>query len=155
MLSKTEVLYLSGQMKVSKSYEYKLKSIIRKKISNLLNNELPLLSSLFPPNHDLTEISKMFDKCKGTDLTKISKEPKPTKPDVMSDDIVGNLQPKMQCRRNKKGFYNIPKIHRLKLRWCRSANNTSCTVRSSISPFQGDDPGFKSRPEHRYIWLIK
>ena len=42
----------------------------------------------------------------------------------------------MRYRRNKKGFYNIPKIHRLKLRWCRSANNNSCTVRSSISPFQ-------------------
>ena len=48
----------------------------------------------------------------------------------------------MQCRRNKKGFYNIPKIHRLKLRWCRSAINSSCTVRSSISPFQGSFSSF-------------
>ncbi len=148
MLSKTEVLYLSGQMKVSKSYEYKLKSIIRKKISNLLDKELPLLSSLFHES-DLTKFSKINDEFKETDLTNISKASTPTKPDEEPKDIAGNLQQKMQCRRNKKGFYNILKIHRLKLRWCRSAN--SCTVRSSISPFQGDDPGFKSRPEHRHI----
>jgi hypothetical protein len=27
-------------------------------------------------------------------------------------------------------------------------NSSSHTVRLSISPSQGDDPGFKSRPEH-------
>ncbi len=146
LLSKSEIQYLQGQKKVSRSYEYKLKSIIKKKVSNLMDKEIPLLSSLFP-NPDLTEFGKMFDEFKEKDLTKISKAPKPAKPDVRPNDVVGNLHPKMQCRKNKKGFYNILKIHRLKLRWCRSAN--SCTVRSSISPFQGDDPGFKSRPEHR------
>jgi hypothetical protein len=29
-----------------------------------------------------------------------------------------------------------------------SKQNSSRTVRLSISPSQGDDPGFKSRPEH-------
>ncbi len=155
LLSKSEIQFLQGQKLVSKSYEYKLKSIIKKKVSNLFDKEIPLLSSLFPTNHDLTKFSKMFDEYKQTNLTKISKAPKPTKPDVKPNGIIGNLQPECSDRRNKKGFYNIHKIHRLKLRWCRSANNNSCTVRSSISPFQGDDPGFKSRPEHRHIRIIQ
>ena len=46
MLSKAEVLYLQGQKQVSKSYERKLKCIIRKKLE-LLRNEFPLLSKLF------------------------------------------------------------------------------------------------------------
>ena len=48
LLSKSETLYLQGQKPVSKSYEYKLKSIIRKKMAHLLDKELPLLSTLFP-----------------------------------------------------------------------------------------------------------
>src|SRR5215218_8268960 len=39
---------LQDQNKTSKSYEYKLKSVIKKKISKLLDRELPLMSSLFP-----------------------------------------------------------------------------------------------------------
>ena len=46
MLSKAEVLYLQGQKQVSKSYERKLKCIIRKKLE-ILRNEFPLLSKLF------------------------------------------------------------------------------------------------------------
>jgi len=57
LLSKSEVLYLQGKKKVSKSYEYKLKSVIRKKMAHLLDKEVPLLSALFP-NLNLTEIGK-------------------------------------------------------------------------------------------------
>ena len=71
MLSKAEIQYLQGQKPVSKSYEYKLKSIIKKKISNLIAKELPLLSSLFP-NLDLTKIGKN-DYNLHTNLTEISK----------------------------------------------------------------------------------
>jgi hypothetical protein len=66
ILSKTELLFLQGQKKVSKSYEYKLKSVIRKKLSKLVDKEIPLISSLFPTlnldwspktnhNYDLTK----------------------------------------------------------------------------------------------------
>ncbi len=44
LLSKSEIQYLQGQKQVSKSYEYKLKSIVKKKVSAFLQNELPLLS---------------------------------------------------------------------------------------------------------------
>jgi hypothetical protein len=57
LLSKSEVLYLQGQKKVSKSYEYKLRSVIMKKVANLLDKEVPLLSALFP-NLNLTEFGK-------------------------------------------------------------------------------------------------
>ena len=43
LLSKSEIQYLQGQKQVSKSYEYKLKSIISSKVSAFLQNELPLL----------------------------------------------------------------------------------------------------------------
>lgn len=46
LLSKTEVQFLQGQKQVSKSYKYKLKSSIKKKIAKFLNNELSLLSPL-------------------------------------------------------------------------------------------------------------
>ena len=48
ILSKSEILFLQGQKSVSKSYEYKLKSAIKKKLSKLVDMELPLISSLFP-----------------------------------------------------------------------------------------------------------
>jgi hypothetical protein len=57
LLSKSETQFLQGQKQVSKSYEYKLKSIIKRKISTLLEKELPLLSELFP-NLNLTKNSK-------------------------------------------------------------------------------------------------
>jgi hypothetical protein len=57
LLSKSELQFLQGQKQVSKSYEYKLKSIIKRKVSTLLEKELPLLSCLFP-NLDLTKNSK-------------------------------------------------------------------------------------------------
>ncbi len=43
MLSKAEIQYLQGQNQVSKSFEYKFKNSIRKKINSFLKNELPLL----------------------------------------------------------------------------------------------------------------
>jgi hypothetical protein len=49
MLSKAEVQYLQGHKEVSKSYERKLKCIIKKKI-DVLQKELPLLSKLFTDN---------------------------------------------------------------------------------------------------------
>jgi hypothetical protein len=41
ILSKSEIQFLQGQKQISKSYEYKLKSIIKKKISNLIDKEIP------------------------------------------------------------------------------------------------------------------
>ena len=49
MLSKAELLYVQGQKQVSKSYERKLKCLIRKKIE-VLQKELPLLSKLSEKN---------------------------------------------------------------------------------------------------------
>ena len=73
LLSKAEVQYLQGQKQVSKSYEYKLKSIIKRKNSKLIEKELPLLSQLFP-NLDLTKFSKILDdNNRVADLTKNSK----------------------------------------------------------------------------------
>src|SRR3954452_2697305 len=57
LLSKSETKFLQGQKQASKSYEYKLKSLIRKKIIYLMEREIPLISSLIP-NFNLTEFSK-------------------------------------------------------------------------------------------------
>jgi hypothetical protein len=60
LLSKSEIQFLQGNKQISKSYEYKLKSIIKKKISNLLDKEIPLINSLFPNSiNNLTEFSKI------------------------------------------------------------------------------------------------
>jgi archaellin len=73
LLSKSEILFLQGQKQVSKSYKYKLRSIIRKKVANLLDKEVPLLSSLFP-KLNLTEIGKTYNyNHLNEDLTKNSK----------------------------------------------------------------------------------
>ena len=72
LLSKSEILYLQGHKQVSKSYNYKLRSIIKKKVANLMDKEIPLLSSLFP-DLDLTEFGKMSDEGREKDLTEISK----------------------------------------------------------------------------------
>jgi hypothetical protein len=58
LLSKSKTLYLQGQKPVSKSYEYKLKSIIRKKMAHLLDKELPLLSTFFPNSTLLDSVSE-------------------------------------------------------------------------------------------------
>ena len=58
LLSKSEVQFLQGQKVVSKSYEYKLKSVIKKKLATFVDKELPLLNSLFR-DLNLTEFSKI------------------------------------------------------------------------------------------------
>jgi len=45
MLSKREREYLSGKLKLSKNYQYKIEHSIRKKIKTLYQTELPLLQS--------------------------------------------------------------------------------------------------------------
>ncbi len=75
LLSKSEVQFLRGQKQVSKSYEYKLKSIIRKKMTHLLDKELPLLSKSFP-DAGLTKFSKANNGQKEeADLTGFGKNP--------------------------------------------------------------------------------
>lgn len=68
MLSKAEVQYLQGQKLVSKSYEYKLKSILKKKIISLVNNDLPLLAKLFP-SLDITKFGKKINDSLDVNLT--------------------------------------------------------------------------------------
>ncbi len=58
LLSRSEIQFLQGQKQVSKSYEYKIKSVMKRKLANLLDKELPLLSLLFP-NLNLTKFSKI------------------------------------------------------------------------------------------------
>jgi hypothetical protein len=50
LLTKTEIDWLSGETQLSKSYEYKIKSIIKSKLKALSEFELPLIlkSGLFP-----------------------------------------------------------------------------------------------------------
>ena len=47
LLSKAEILYLKGQKQVSKSYEYKLNSIIKKNLTKFIDKELDLLYHSF------------------------------------------------------------------------------------------------------------
>ncbi len=171
MLSKAEVLYLQGEKQVSDSYEYKLKSIFRKKIANFLDKELPLLTSLFP-DLNLTKISKKQDfDLASENLTKNSK--------MFVDHNIQNNPPKFQNQQNaavKKGNLHLTRPKSGEIDWeipkyyinnppnlmksqssggveaattaYSKQNSSSHTVRLSISPSQGDDPGFKSRPEH-------
>src|SRR5215212_6218197 len=50
LLTKTEIDWLSGKAHLSKTYEYKIKSIIKSKLKALSEFELPLIlnSGLFP-----------------------------------------------------------------------------------------------------------
>ena len=54
MLSKAGILYLQGEKTVSKSYERKLKCLIKKKI-DVLRKEIPLLSKLLLNNSGISE----------------------------------------------------------------------------------------------------
>ena len=58
---------------MSKFYEYKIKSILRKKLAKFLATDLPLLSSIFPNLLDLTNISKKIENGLDTNLTEFSK----------------------------------------------------------------------------------
>ena len=66
LLSKAEIQYLRGQKQLSKSYEYKLKSVLKKKLASLLQTELPLVLSLFPHLSNLTKNSKCMSPLKAT-----------------------------------------------------------------------------------------
>jgi hypothetical protein len=61
LLTKTEIDWLSGKAHLSKSYEYKIKSIIKSKLRALYEFELPLIleSGLFPEAANLA----MFKNC--------------------------------------------------------------------------------------------
>ena len=65
-LSKSETQFQQGQKQISKSYEYKLKSILKKKVQHFLNNDLPLLSDLFPNLMNLTDFGKRKSPLKAT-----------------------------------------------------------------------------------------
>ena len=65
LLSKSEIQFLQGRKQISKSYEYKLMSIIRKKLANFLNVELDLLAPLIRESN-LTKISKCMSPLKAT-----------------------------------------------------------------------------------------
>ena len=56
LLTKTEIDWLSGNAHLSKSYEYKVKSIIKNKLRALYEFELPLIleSGLFPEAANLS-----------------------------------------------------------------------------------------------------
>ena len=58
LLSKSEIQFLRGQKQVSKSDEYKLKSIIKKKVSNFVEKEIPLIAAFLPNINNLTEFGK-------------------------------------------------------------------------------------------------
>lgn len=64
LLSKSEIQFLKRQKQVTKSYEYKLKSIIKKKVTSFLDVELNLLSPLLQTI--LTENSKSMSPLNAT-----------------------------------------------------------------------------------------
>ncbi len=70
---------LKDQKKTPKSYEYKLKSVIKKKLSKLMDMELPLASSLFPnlnlypaKNSQATRLLNVIDVCSNPALHSLS-----------------------------------------------------------------------------------
>ena len=145
LLSKSEVLFLQGQKKVSKSYEYKLKSIIKKKVFNLLDNEIPMLSSFFP-KLNLTEFGKKLDDIKNWDTECLTKNSKKTNAKKTTHKTSNSISPSMVFEEKMEGkpkFYIQSQINNRK-----EKKSSGGVVRLSISPSQGDDPGFKSRPEH-------
>ena len=72
LLTRTEVGWLQGKVKVSKPYEYRIKSDIRKKIKTFTELELPLLIQ--------HKIIDNFDLSKYTQNLRIS-------PQIASDNI--------------------------------------------------------------------
>ena len=237
MLSKAEILYLQGQKIVSKSYERKLKCLIKRKI-DALRKEIPLLSKLLLDNsgksedimYRIKEVGKMnsFDNHNSNNelnhqitdnqATKYSNiNSGNTQSDSKKIAAQDDLQSSRDCgqRPNIEGAtefsnirYNTPlatefgsrsrlkeqnrskklpsgikclqevtsgNVYHLEpntgkldvpepkyyinnpSRLIKTAvgsggvevmNQSNHTVRLSISPSQGDDPGFKSRPEH-------
>ena len=89
-----------------------------------------------------------------SDLTNFSKEIKIISPNKKYSRNGGKTYPARLNSSERNG--NLPKYYinnPLKLIKNTESSggveaNTSHTIRLSISPSQGDDPGFKSRPEH-------
>ena len=109
-----------------------------------MSKEIPLISSLFP-NLNLTEFSKVttIENKEKENLTDISK------PDTnivsQTDNFISLKSSYMGKPDFKPKFYILSKINN------QEENKSSGgVVRLSISPSQGDNPGFKSRPEHPY-----
>ncbi len=124
-----------------------------------MSKDIPLLSS-FLPNPDLTKFGKIFGEDKYTDLTKISKAPKPTKPNGRQNNVVGKFVREASNTKDLMGlnpkFYILNSINNQKENSSSGGVEATITkksriVRLSISPSQGDDPGFESRPEHPYM----
>ena len=134
MLSNAEVLYLQGRKPVSDSYEYKLRSILRKKIANFLNKELPLLTSLFP-DLDLTKNSKNNSDCPSTNLTKFSKMQNTSKE---SDTLIENSKSIGENKytnfsTNRRNHENATSFANDKLYNCRgNIHQTKRRVRSVV-----------------------
>ncbi len=121
LLSKSEIQYLQGQKQVSKSYEYKLKSIIKKKVANLMDKEIPLLSTLFP-SLDLTEFGNMFKDIQASKvLTEFGK--------VINNKIITNNLEKLNESYNN--FKNCTYSDTHKLYKC-TENNQIKRVRSVV-----------------------
>jgi hypothetical protein len=70
LLTKTEIDWLSGKTHLSKSYEYKVKSIIKSKLKALSEFELPLIlnSGLFPEAANLAIFKKHNEAISKTSL---------------------------------------------------------------------------------------
>src|SRR3954451_4198556 len=133
LLSKSEIQFFLGKKHVPKSYEYKLKSII-KKVFNLVDKETSLITTLFSNLNNLTEISKPYTKILDNFVNLSSKF------DIKEKTI---FKPKFYINKNNKDMKGSGGVEVF-----NTNNLKDCIVRLSISPSQGDDPGFKSRPEH-------
>ena len=80
LLSRSELQWLRGDIKVSKSFEYKIRSKIKRKVQTLTELELPLLvkNNLFSDNYYYNEIDDdglRRDFEPGTPLHHPSKDP--------------------------------------------------------------------------------
>ena len=103
LLSKSEIQFLQGQKDIAKSYEYKLKSVIKRKLSILLEKELPLLLKLYP-DCDLATISSKINREDQKNLTKFSKKKVDSynNSDIKGDKDVSG-QPKLVAREGLEG----------------------------------------------------
>ncbi len=142
----------AGPKKTSKSYEFKLKSTIKKNVSNLVDKEIPILSSFFP-KLNLTEFGKNFEDNKNCDkeyLTNISKDVPTEKITYKTSNYKSLITDSEEKMVGKPKFYIKSQINNRK-----EKKSSGGVVRLSISPSQGDDPGFKSRPEHFLFKLFQ
>ena len=186
-LSKAEIQFLKGQKQVSKSYERKLKCVIKRKIE-VLKDELPLLSKILnikeilldATNTSESQITDDLDILKLNQATEFSNHNDKddgvatefsnttygnyinsaisltrAKDSILTDisGIYYHSIPFMGIFRDTYTKYYINNPSSLIKNAVRSGgveviNQSSHTIRLSISPSQGDDPGFKSRPEH-------